>query len=137
MGNFPGEIQGKIPISHSMAPLLGDPLLFPSEISVACSIPVGCGADFSPVLRGIGTAETFGRPTSIAARGSPAPASWCAWTRGGGGHRTFRSWAVTAGTFHLQGHPGALRFCSPVPLPPRPLQISSARSVCAVRTEST
>lgn len=35
MGNFPGETEGKIPVFHSMAPLLADPLLFPSEILVA------------------------------------------------------------------------------------------------------
>lgn len=50
VGNFPGDTEGKIPIFHSMAPFLGDPLRFPSEISVAYNGPVGRGPDFSPVV---------------------------------------------------------------------------------------
>jgi len=140
MGNFLGEIEDKIPIFHSMAPFPGDPLLFPTETSVACNGPVGSGADFSPVLKDMEIAEMFGRPESIMALGSPATSSWCACVSGG--HRTFRSWVVGArswdtGTCHLRGHPGTLRFCSQVPLLPWPLQDLPGRIVSAVRPYST
>lgn len=105
MGNFPGEIQGKIPISHSTGPLLGHPLLFPSETSIACSSSVGCRADFSPVLRGLRIAEIFGHSVSNMVQAPLHP------LLGVRGHvavvATGLSWAVSVGcatSRDTQGH---------------------------------
>lgn len=134
MGNFPGEIQGKIPIFHSMALLLGDLLLFPSEVSITFNSPVGYGADFSPVLKNVKIAETFGPPESITAQVPLQPHFGVHVVVVAAGLPT-PGWSVPgAGTCHLQGHPGTLRFCWLVPLLPWPPRVLSARSVSAVHT---
>lgn len=134
MGNFPGEMQGKIPIFHSMAPLLGDLLLFPSEVSVAFNSPVVYGADFSPLLKNVKTTETFCPPESIMAQVTLRPPLGVHVAVVAAGLPT-PGWLVPgAGTCHFQGHPGTQRFCWLVPLPPWPPRVLSARSVSAVHT---